>query len=252
MPHQEKTIGFISPPGWFDPSPAEFPTVCANDVRVQQCPLALPNFDWRIETIAGTEPSMMSAAGALGDAGCNLVAKVGTPFAWAGFDSMAEARARQDRLSAAAKVPAVMAGIAILDAFKALRAQRVALACTYYSDDWMAQWARFVGASGFEVIAAQNLAGQGLMVPHGDDDRDYWAPTAEQIIESVLRIARAAPRAEAIAVSGAGSRTLSLIATLEAETGRPVFGSDTALYWAVARTAEVELRPGILGRLTDA
>jgi maleate isomerase len=248
-----QTVGFISPPGWVDPSPAEFPTVCADRVQVQQCPLSLPGFDWRLDSIARTEPELLAAARALGDMGCDLVANVGTPFAWAGQASVDEARARQGRLADAAGVPVVMSGIAIIDACTALGADRVGLASTYYSEDWTSRWARYVQASGVDVVAAQNLAGQGLMPQHDDAaDRAYWAPTAEQIAESVRRIAAAAPEAEAIAISGAGTRTLTLIHALEAETGRPVFGSDTALYWAGAKTAGVELKAGILGRLTDA
>ena len=116
----------------------------------------------------------------------------------------------------------------------------------------MARWAEFVGASGFDVIAARNLAGQGLMPPHEADNTEYWAPTAGQIRESVRRIAAGAPDARAIAISGAGSRTLSLIAPLEAETGRAVLGSDTALYWAIAKAAGINLEPGALGSLTGA
>jgi maleate isomerase len=89
------------------------------------------------------------------------------------------------------------------------------------------------------------------MAEHDDADRDFWAPTAEQICQSVRHLAKAAPETEAIAISGAGSRTLALVAALEAEIGKPVFGSDTALYWAAARAAGVALKPGILGRLTD-
>jgi maleate cis-trans isomerase len=247
---EEKTIGFISPPGWFDPSPAEFPTVCAEPVRVQQCMMSLPDFDWRIDSIAGTEPEQLRAARALGDAGCDVVAHTGTPFVWAGFKSLSEAQGRRDRLADAAGVPAVMAGISIIEAFAALGVERVALACTYYSDDWMGRWARFVGASGLNVVAAQNLAGQGLMPRHGGDNRDYWAPTPEQICASVHRIANDAPIAQAIAISGAGSRTLSLISALEDEIDRPVFGSDTALYRALAKAADVRLTPEILGAIT--
>ncbi len=247
-----QTIGFISPPGWADPSPAEFQAVCTDQVLVQQCPLLLPGFDWRIDSIAVTEPELMVAARTLGDMGCDVVAKVGTPFAWAGLKSVVEARARRDRLTDAAGVPVVMSGIAIIDAFAALGADRVGLACTYYSDDWTKRWARYVQASGVEVLVAQNLAEQGLVPPHDDADRAYWAPTAKQISECVRRIAEIAPKAEAIAISGAGSRTLTLISALEAETGRRVIGSDTALYWAVAETAGAKLKPGILGSLTGA
>ena len=248
-----QTIGFISPPGWFDPSPREFPTVCADQVQTQQCPLSLPGFDWRLDSIVRTEPELLAAARALGDMGCDLVANVGTPFAWAGQASVTEARAKQERLTDAAGVPVVMSGIAIIDACAALGADRIGLASTYYSDDWTSRWTRYIQASGVDVVAAQNLAGQGLIPQHNDPaDRTYWAPTAEQICESVRRIAAAAPEAEAIAISGAGSRTLTLIHALEDETGRPVFGSDTALYWAAAKTAGVELKAGVLGSLTSA
>lgn len=214
--------------------------------------MSLPGFDWRIDSIARTEPEQLRAARALGDAGCDVVAHTGTPFVWGGLNSLGEAQARQDRLADAAGVPVVMAGIAIVEAFAALGVERVALVCTYYSDDWMGRWARFVRASGLDVVAAQNLAGQGLMPSHGDDNRDYWAPSAQQICASVRRLADEAPAAQAIAISGAGSRTLSLIGALEGETERPIFGSDTALYRALAIAAGVRLKPGILGAITNA
>lgn len=218
---------------------------------MQQYPLLLPGFDWRMDSIGATEPELMGASRALGDMGCDLVAKVGTPFAWAGLGSVVEARARRDRLAHAARVPVVMSGIAVVDAFAAFGANRVGLACTYYSHDWTARWARYVEASGFEVLAAQNLTEQGLMPPHDDADRTYWAPTPEQIVECVRRTAAAAPRAEVIAISGAGSRTLTLIPALEADTGLHVIGSDTALYWSIAVTAGITLKPDVLGTLTD-
>ena len=245
------TIGFISPPSWIDPSPAEFPTVCATPVQVQQCPLMLPGFDWRIDSIARTEPELLAAARALGDAGCDLVAKVGTPFAWAGLAGIAEARSRCQRMAVAAGAPIVMSGIAIIDALTALGVDRVGLACTYYSDDWRDRWAHYVAGSGVSVAAARNFAEQGLMPPHDDSDRAHWSPTAVQISDSVRRIAGEAPDVQAIAISGAGARTLALIPALEAAVGRPVFGSDTALYWAIAKTAGIALNPGVLGRLTD-
>jgi len=43
--------------------------------------MPLPDFDWRVESIAKTEPEQLAAARALGDAGCDVVANVGTPFA---------------------------------------------------------------------------------------------------------------------------------------------------------------------------
>ena len=200
-------IGFISPPDWIDPSPAEFKTDCVDDTNVQQQSLALPNFDWRLDSIARSEPELVGAARALGRLGCDIVANVGTPFAWAGLASIGAARARADRLAAVAGVPVVMSGIAIIDALRMLGAERVALACTYYTEDWTAQWARFVHASGVDVVRAENLTQQGLTAAHDPADPNFWTPTIDQIRVSVRRIAKAAPSAHAIVVSGAGVHT---------------------------------------------
>ena len=242
-------IGFISPPGWSDPSPSEFREICAATVRVQQYSLPLPAFDWRIETIGRTEPDQIRAAESLSAMGCDVIATVGTPFAWAGLDASQDARARCGRLTAVSGVPNVMAGIAILDAFEAMAVRKVGLACTYYADEWRRAWSAYVAASGFEVRAARTLADDGLVAGHGPADEAFWAPSPANIVTSVRNLVRAAPDLEAIAISGAGARTLSFAGDLEAEIGRPVVGSDSALYWAIAKACPVELEPGLPGKL---
>jgi maleate cis-trans isomerase len=127
-------VGFISPPAWYDPSPTEFRAIAVDEVRVQQYVLPLQNFDWRLEEVSETELDQILAAQTLGDVGCDVIATVGTPFAWAGLRTADDARARCARLTAASGVPNVMAGIAILDALNVLGARKVGLACTYYSE----------------------------------------------------------------------------------------------------------------------
>lgn len=244
-------VGFVTPPGWFDPSPGEFPSACAAPVRVQQTVLSLPGFDWRLESIALTEGVVANAVAALADTGCDVVAKVGTPFGWAGLPTIAQARARADRWAAATGVTVVTAASAIFDVLAGLGVGRVGLACTYYNDTWTEHWADFVGASGVEVVGVNNFTRLGLMPPHEADDRDHWEPKPTEIADSIRRLADTAQGAEAIVVSGAGARTLSLVAPLSDEIGYPVLGSDTALYWATARAAGVPLRADLLGRLSD-
>lgn len=77
------TIGFISPPSWFDPSPGEFPSVCMEEVRVQQTILPPPEFSYTLEGIAATGEGLVLCARLLRAAGCDVIAQVGTPFAWA-------------------------------------------------------------------------------------------------------------------------------------------------------------------------
>ena len=243
-------VGFISPPGWIDPSPAEFPQVCAVPVRTQQIPLRAPGFDWRIDSVARLEADIGTASATLADMGCAAAAKTGTPFAWVGTDGLEGARARCRRIAEAAGIPVVMAGLAVVDALQALGVRRVALACSYYSAAWRDRWADFVRAAGFEATAA-TLADQGLWPDHDADDRAYWFPRGEEIGENVRRLLADAPRAEAAVVTGAGARTLSLIGALEAETGLPVMGADTTLYRAAAHAAGVKIKPGALGRIGD-
>lgn len=52
MSSSPPTIGFITPPAWYEPAIAEFPTVVEEPVRVQQAPILLPDFDYRLESIA--------------------------------------------------------------------------------------------------------------------------------------------------------------------------------------------------------
>ena len=209
------------------------------------------NFDYALSSVAQTEPDLMVAARALGAAGCDVVGAVGTPFGWAGLSSEDEARARCAKLASAAGVPAVMAGLAIIDALRALGAARVALAPTYYSDDWRDAWRHFVAACGTNVVLCESLSDQGLTAAATPLDELGWVIDENLIRASVGAIAGNPRGAEAIVVTGAGCRTNRFITTLEETAGLPVIGADTALFWAAARSAGVSLEPGALGALTD-
>lgn len=217
---------------------------------MQQYVLPLLRFDWRMESVARTEPDQKLAAQTLGEAGCDLIATVGTPFGWAGLETVEEARARCARLAEASGVPNVMAGIAVVDALKVFGARKVGLACTYYSEYWRDLWTAYVTASGFDVLAAHNLADDGLVPRHEAADRDYWAPAPEQTKASVRQMAADYPQVDAVVISGAGARTLSFIGDLEDELGIPVVASDSALYWAISKALNMALKEGVLGGLS--
>ncbi len=242
---QSPVIGFISPPAWFDPAPAEFPTAVAEAVRTQQAPLALPEFDYALSSIAAAGNALTRAAHALGEAGCSLVAQVGSPFSWAGINSEAEARQRCDAIAIAAGVPAVMTGLAIVDALRALGLQRPAATCTYYNSDWRDAFAAFLACCGFGDIPIQTLVEQGL-VESDDSLMSYgWRMSDDLTRRSVEAIAEAAPDADAIVLTGSGARTLHLLQQLETLAGRPVIAADTALYWAAARQLDLQLCPAM-------
>ena len=123
--------------------------------------------------------------------------------------------------------------MAIVEALQYLGAHHVGLACTYYSNDWKNGWSDFIRAAGFEVTA-QNFIDDRVMPDAPVASTDFSNPDADQIRSSVLALKARQPKLEAIAISGAGARTLSLVKPLMEEASIPVIGSDTALYWAIA------------------
>lgn len=241
-------VGFVTPPRWASPSIVEFPAVIDGDVLAQQSIPNLPNFDYALSSIHAAHSKICAAARLLGEAGCSAVAMEGTPFGWAGLETESEARSRAAEMSDAAGVPGVMAGTSIVDALRAVGATRVALCPTYYPNDWRDAWRRFVALCGFEVTYCESMADQGLVESITDTD-DYGWRTGPDLIGAAVASATAAGQSDAIVVTGAGSRTSPIVAELERIAGRPVIGSDTALFWSLARAADLALKPGALGSL---
>ena len=242
-------IGFVSAPNWFDPAPAEFSASVQESVLTQQAPLQLPEFDYRLQTIANAGPAMELSGRCMVASGCDLLAQVGSPFAWANAKDEAAARARAQRLSDAAGVPAIMTSLALVDALRASGARRIAINCTYYEPDWRDQFAAFMGFCGFDVLHCSTLVDQGL-APVGSTMADLgWNMAPELTCASVQAVARATPQADAQVVTGAGTRTLALLTDLEDIAGCPLIAADTALYWAIARALNLTLVSG-MGRLS--
>lgn len=244
-------FGFISPPRWFDPSPAEFASICAGPVRTQQTILPMFNFEFELVNISKTEPELMAAARSLGETGCQAIAKTGTPFAWAGAPTEDQARQRSDRLANTAGVPVVMAGLAIVDALRALNARRVAVSTPYYTAEWRACWNAFLVSCGLDVVSMLSMDQQGIVPKNADVGDHSWATSPTMVMLAAEKIKQDTPTADAVVITGAGARTLSLIAALEEKLGVPVIASDTALYWGLARALRIELVPGSLGALTS-
>jgi len=239
------TIGFVSAPAWFDPAPSEFPTVVEEYVRTQQAPLLLPDFDYRLESIALVQPELNHCARSLAAMGCQLVAQVGSPFAWAGALSEADARKRCDAMATLAGIPVIMTSLAIIDGLRALGAKTVALNCTYYEREWRDSFETFLKMCIFDVCHASTLADQGLVPPDTRMEDIGWAMTDDLTRRSILAAAKASPEADAIVVTGAGTRTLSLLADLESRIHRPIIAADTVLYWAIARSLHLTLKPAM-------
>ncbi|MGI9645377.1 MAG: hypothetical protein ACR2O6_08730, partial [Ilumatobacteraceae bacterium] len=134
--------GFVGPPGWHDPSPAEFGSVTG--VATIGTTLDLGAFDWSLDRVGSTEPAVASAAVELVDNGATAIGIVGTPFGWAGLDTDERPHRRNERISSRCGVTVVSAVSGVLEWLDELGARRVALAATYYDEDWCYRWHPFV------------------------------------------------------------------------------------------------------------
>jgi maleate cis-trans isomerase len=244
------TIGFISAPAWFDPAPSEFPEVVEEKVQTQQAPLLLPEFDYRLESIASVQQELDHCARSLKAMGCDLVAQVGSPFAWACAGSESDARWRNESMAKAAKIPAVMTALAIVNGLRSLGVKKVAVDCTYYETDWRDDFAAFLRMCDFETIHVSTLSDQGLTGSTAKMADYGWSMTHELAGRSILAVAEASPKAEAIVVTGAGTRTLGILCDLESQIKRPIIAADTVLYWAIARELNLTLKP-VMGSLSQ-
>ena len=242
-------IGFISAPAWLDPAPSEFPEVIVEDVQTQQAPLPLPEFDYRLESIASVQNELNLCAQSLNAMSCDIAAQVGSPFAWAGATSEVEARLRLRSMAKSAGIPCLMTGLAIVDGLRAFGVNKVAANCTYDERDWRDGFSVFLSLCGFEVMHASTLSDQGLTDSSAKMEDYGWFMTPELTRASILSVAKASPDAEAIVVTGAGTRTLEVLCELEAEINRPIIAADTILYWAIANRLGLTLKP-VMGSLS--
>ncbi len=116
------------------------------------------------------------------------------------------------------------AGLAIVDALRAIQAKRVAVVSPYSSlvNDYCRAY--LIG-HGFEPVA---VAGS---VPLG--------PAGEVPINDIRQMVHEVPKvgADAVLISCTGLRTLSLIAALESEIGMPVVSSNQAMLWRLLSLA---------------
>lgn len=231
-------VGFVGPPGWDDPSPAEFCSITG--VAAIGSSLDLGDFDWSLDRIATTEPAIVEVAVDLVERGATAIGIVGTPFGWAGLDDDERPQCRNDRTARACGVPVVSAASGMLDWLDDLGARRVALAATYYDRDWCDRWERFVKAQGRTVTLCASMADLDIVEgPLGAVDETYWAPTPEQIEQTVVGVLRPAG-ADAVILSGAGARTVSCHERLATAAGVPVVSADLGLYRSLIRTIRHE------------
>ncbi len=120
----------------------------------------------------------------------------------------------------------ITAAGAVKQALTHLGVQRVALA-TPYAEAISEQGKQHLIQHGFQVVGYGRL----------ENVHNIYEETAER----AYRLARHAdtPEAQAVFISGTGLPTLPVLAMLEADLGKPVISSATAMMWQALRLAGI-------------
>lgn len=146
------------------------------------------------------------------------------------------------RLTDRLGTPFLTASGAVRDALGALGAERIALVTPYINEVNEREVAYF-DAVGVQTIASVGLGIVGNL-PKGRLPLQASADAVRELMDASGR-----GKVDAVFVSCTNWLTVANIGTLEAELGVPVVSSNSALAWALLRTAGVDAAPAELGRL---
>ncbi len=120
----------------------------------------------------------------------------------------------------------ITAAGAVKQALTHLGVQRVALA-TPYAEAISQQGKQHLTEHGFQVVGYGRL----------ENVHNIYEETAERAYRLARNVDR--PEAQAVFISGTGLPTLSVLAMLEADLGKPVISSATAMMWQALRLAGI-------------
>jgi maleate isomerase len=124
-------------------------------------------------------------------------------------------------IEAATGTPGATTAAAVVDALRALGAQRVSVASPY--EPWLNEKLQsYLKACGFEVLAIKGFGTQA-----------HATCTPEQNAALVTEVDR--PEAQAIFISCTNFRTLEIIEPLEDKLGKPVVTGNSASVWKMLR-----------------
>lgn len=248
---QRPRVGFVTPPKWFDTSPAEFLRIAPPGAAAMQTIVRLPGFAYRPQELVGAADALEAAASDLAEAGAQAVAQMGSLFATYAPGGLDGARRLARRIESRIGVPFVMNGLAMIDALEALGCASAAVTCTYYEQANAQSFFRLLEEAGIRIEARATFTSQGLFASQAEVDARGFAFPSEMALASIRRVAAAAPQAQAVVVTGAGVRLLDHARDLEAELQKPVIAADVAPHWALLQALRLTPRSRGFGRLLD-
>lgn len=245
FPHQ---VGFTAPPRDFDAAPSDFLRIAPATVGVHGRLLHVPGYAHELSQRADNLHLLEEVADCLSASGVDAIGQVGTNWVHAGGTDADDIRAFCRRLADTYETPFHMAGLCLVEACAALDVERIALNSVYFWPDWRDGVVRFLRSAGLDVVWYGNFVDQGFYNDQQTVNDRTWIFPGGLALESMQRVADAAPSAEAIVVNGMPNwrrpdglpeRTVTRAADLEAAIGLPVIAADLALYWALFKSLDI-------------
>lgn len=232
-------VGFISPPS-MSLDPTEFMKIAPPGFRVCQTMTYVPGFAnpnaSSRDNIASAAEQLEACSVTLQQAGVDIIAQSGTPFAFVqgGFTA---GQALQNHLEQVTGIPVAMMGMSVVSALKSAGLGSVAAACTYYDDDVIEGYTQFLEDAGIKVLGMENWVSQGLLATQQEVRRLthplHTRLTIGLVYKAAKMVARNNPDAECIILSGGAISTMDVLQALEEDLGKPVISSMSALCWEI-------------------
>ncbi|MEM9100318.1 MAG: hypothetical protein AAGC79_17545 [Pseudomonadota bacterium] len=242
FPHQ---VGFTAPPHDFDAAVTDFLRIAPETIGAHGRMLHASIYAHELSQRVDNFDLLEEFVHCMSNNGADVCGQVGTNWSHAGGKTPEEIRAFCDRMADQYETPLHMAGMSLLEAARAMNVEKVALNSVYYWPDWRDGIARFLRDGGLNLVYVGNFVDQGFFETQEACNACTWIFPGEIAMESMRRVADAAPNAEAILINGMPNwrradglpqRALTLTPAFEAALGLPVIASDTALYWNIFRT----------------
>jgi maleate cis-trans isomerase len=240
--------GFVTTPQYFDDSPQQFLQVAPKGTGILQRVNHIPDYAYELGQRAKNFDLLEESAICLGRSFCQAIGQVGTNWVHCNGTSPDDIVRICDEISERAGARFFMAGQCIVDGLLEIGAKRITVANGYFREDWSRGINTYLEAAGFEVLWAGDTIDQGIVASHEEKLRieaeTLWDYPNHIMIAAAIDAHERAPLADAIVQTGAGFRMLQVVDTIEGRTGKPVVGSDFALYWAMLKHLGLPAAPG--------
>jgi arylmalonate decarboxylase len=175
-----------------------------------------------VATYERLQDRIIPAARALAGKGADAILLLGTSVTF--YRGAAHNQRLIESIQTATGRPATTMSGAIVDALRTVGGKRLAVA-SGYTDEVNAQFRVFLEESGFDVAG---LRGLGLLTPPNNLSRD-------ELETFIVQMFRDAPKADAVVLAFASTRTLELIVPLEKRCNVPVVSARPHAFWAGVR-----------------